>query len=130
MPAMANITVQNAAAANVVYVASVPSAGDITPARWTQNAASTIGGHRPTITVQTRANGKDNGRRMTANYMFPVIEEIDGIDTITAKVTGQASILLPTNVSVASVEDAYVQFANLLASALFVSVAEETYAPT
>lgn len=32
MPSMANITVKNNAAADVIYVAQVPSAGDKTPA--------------------------------------------------------------------------------------------------
>lgn len=130
MPSMANITVLNASAANVIYVAAVPSAGDTSAARWNQNAASGIAGFRPTFTSITRDNGNNTGRRLTVNYMFPVVETVGGVDTITAKVTASSTILLPTNVAVSSVKNGYVQFANLLASPLMVAVAEEGYSPT
>lgn len=130
MPSMADITVQNAAAANVTYNAAAPSAGDKVPAVWRQNAASAIIGHRPTFSVVTRDNGNRNARQFSAVFRFPVVENIDSRDVITATVPLTVSGTLPTNVSNTEINDAFVQFGNLLVSALIRSVAQEGYAPT
>lgn len=131
MPAMANITVKNAANADVIYVAAVPSAGDKTPAKWTLNAGQAILGFRPSVSVQTRDGGSGKpGRIMEGVFKFPVIETVSGIPTQTAIVPGNFSITLPTNVDSAVVNDAFVQFGNLLASTLFRAAAADGYAPT
>lgn len=131
MPAMGNITVKNAANADVVYTAAVPSAGDRSPAKWTANASQSILGFRPQVTVQTRDGGSGKpGRIMEGTFKFPVIETVNGVPTQMAIVPGSFSVTLPTNVDGAVVSDAYVQFGNLLVSALFRSVASEGYAPT
>jgi hypothetical protein len=123
---MANITVQNSAAADVVFVAKAPAAGDSSPAKWTADAASAIAGHRPSLSVATRDNGNKNARVLSAIYRGPVI--VDGVQV--AIVPGSASITLPTNVAAADVADHYVQFAHLLSSALLKAAAETGYAPS
>lgn len=131
MPAMANITVKNAANADVVYTAAVPSAGDRSPAKWTANAGQAIVGFRPMVTVQTRDGGSGKpGRIMEGTFKYPVIETVNGVPTQTAIVPGNFSITLPTNVDSTIVADAYVQFGNLLASSLFRAVSVDGYAPT
>lgn len=131
MPSMANITVKNAAAADVVYTAAVPSAGDRSPAKWTANAAQSVIGFRPMVTVQTRDGGSGKpGRIMEGTFKYPVVETVNGVPTQTAIVPGSFSITLPTNVDSVVVADAYVQFGNLLASTLFRAVANDGYAPT
>ena len=130
MPVMADITVQNAAAANVVYVAKVASAGDKTPAKWTLDAAHTIAGFRPAVTVNTRDNGPKNARLVESVYNFPVITAVNGVDTIVARVPINLSATLPNNVSASQVYDAAVQATNLFVSTLFRSVYNTGYAPT
>lgn len=130
MPAMGNITVKNAANADVVYTASVPSAGDRSPARWTANAASAIIGFRPVLQVVTRDNGKQSGRHMEATFRYPIVETIEGRPTVTATVPFTLSGTLPTNVDGTLVSDAFVQLGNLLASSLIRAVASEGYSPT
>jgi hypothetical protein len=130
MPSMANITVQNAAAGSVVYTAATASAGDRSPAVWRATAASAIIGHRPRFQLSTRDNSRQNGRVFEASFSFPIVESIGGIDTVTAKVPLQVSGTLPTNVDSADVEDAFVQFGNLLVSTLIRASAAEGYAPT
>lgn len=130
MPTMASITVKDKANADVIYVAAVPSAGDKTPARWNQNAASAIAGFRPTFNCVTRDNGQGNGRIMECNFMYPHTTDVSGVDTLTAKTTAKVSVTLPSTYDSTAIADAYVQLGNLLVSALLRSVAEEGYAPT
>lgn len=130
MPAMANITVKNAANADVVYVAATPSAGDRSPARWTLNGASGIIGYRPKMQVVTRDNGAGNGRRIEGQLTYPIVETIGGVATKTATVPFEFSGVLPTNVDATLVADAFTQFGNLLASSLMRSSVSEGYAPT
>lgn len=130
MPSMANITVKNAANADVAYVAKSPSAGDRVPAQWTLDAASSIPGHRPKLAVETRTNGNKNARILSSSFTYPVVETVGGVAMVVAIVPAQLSITLPTNVDSAKVADAFVQLGNLLASTLIRSVAETGYAPT
>lgn len=130
MPTMANITVLNAAAANVVYTAATASAGDKSPAVWRATALSSIIGNRPRFQLVTRDNAKQNGRVFEASYSFPVLQSISGVETIVAKVPIQVSGTLPTNVDASAVNDAFVQLGNLLVSTLIRSSAAEGYAPT
>lgn len=130
MPSMANITVKNAANADVVYVAATPSAGDRVPARWTQNAANAIIGFRPVFQVVTRDSSGKPGRIMDGSLRFPVVETVGGVPTQVALVPATFSITLPTNVDATVVSDAFVQLGNLLASSLIRAVAADGYAPT
>lgn len=131
MPSIANITVKNAANADVVYTAAVPSAGDSMPAKWTANAGQAIIGFRPNVTLRTRNGGSGKpGRVMEGTFKYPVVETVNGVPTQTAIVPGNFSITLPTNVDSTVVADAYVQFGNLLASSLFRAVSVDGYAPT
>lgn len=130
MPSMANITVLNAAAGNVTYVAAVPSAGDKMPARWTANSVSPIIGFRPTFQLATRDNGNKTGRVFTSTMSFPILETIGGVITKTAQFGFTTEGTLPTNVDSALVQDAFVQMGNLLVSTLVRSSASEGYAPT
>lgn len=131
MPAMANITVQNAAAANVTYTAATPSAGDKTPAVWRQNAASEIIGFRPSLSVATRDNAKRDGRIFESEFKVPVfMTDTSGKKVLLAVIPFFTRGTLPTTIDAAQVNDAFVQYGNLMASSLIRSVVSEGYAPT
>lgn len=130
MPAMANITVKNAANADVVYNAATPSAGDRSPAVWRANSLQAAISLRPTFSVVTRDNAKQDGRVMQAVFKFPVVETIGGVATRTATMPFTLEGTLPTNVDAALVNDAFTQMGNLFASTLVRSAAAEGYAPT
>lgn len=131
MPQMANITVKNAANEDVVYNGIVSSAGDRSPARWTAISASSIAGHRPTLSVLTRDNGNKNGRVMEVSFRFPIVTTgTDGRPQLTAIVPFQVHGTLPTNVDATLVQDAFVQCMALLNSDLFKEMAANGYAPT
>lgn len=131
MPQMANITIKDSANADVTFSAATPSAGDRSPAKWMDNAASGIIGLRPQFSVLTRDNSRGNGRVFEASGNFPIIGlDTNGNDVVLARVPLSCSGTLPTNVSASDVSDAYVQFAHLLASALIKQVMADGYAPT
>lgn len=130
MPSMANITVKNAANADVVYTAAVPSAGDRSPARWTANGSTAIIGHRPFLEVKTRSNGNNTGRIIEGQYIFPITGTVNGATVLLARVPGAFSFTMPTNVDSALASDGFVQFGNLIVSALIRAAAAEGYAPT
>lgn len=130
MPTMANITVKNAANADVIYTATVPSAGDRVPARWIATAMSIIAGFRAVFTAVARDNGKQNARVVDLSYKFPITGTVNGVETQLAIVPITLSATLPTNVDAAKVADATVQFTNLAASALVREVFSSGYAPT
>lgn len=131
MPNLANITVKDAANADVVYNGVVPSAGDRSPARFQAIAASPIAGNRPTLSVLTRDNGNKDGRVLEASFRFPITAtDPNGTVRTVAVVPMQVHGTLPTNVDASKVADAYVQFAGLMASALLKAVAADGYAPT
>lgn len=130
MPSMANITVKNKANADVVYVAKVPSSGDRSPARWTQDAASAIIGHRPVLELTTRSNGNNSGRILDYNFVFPITSTVSGVTTVVARIPFKGSTTMPTNVDSALASDGYVQAGNLLVSALLRACFDEGYAPT
>lgn len=130
MPSMANITVKNVALADVIYVASTPSAGDKSAAVWRQNAASTIAGRRPQLTCLTRDNASKTGRHVSISLRFPVVVTENGVDRVAAVVPLNLEGVLPTNVAVSASLEAFTQFGNLLSSTLLRSVAEEGFAPT
>lgn len=132
MPSMANITIKNAANADVVWVAASPSSGEKSPAVWRFNAQSDKLAFRPTFALTMKENGRRNGRIFSAEFKFPLAGENSdtGSPYLYATIPFNVSGTLPTNVDVMTLENAFVQFGNLLASALIRAAATEGYAPT
>lgn len=132
MPSMANITVKDSANADVVWVASVPSSGEKSPAVWRLVANSDKLQFRPTFSLSLKENGRNNGRIFSAEFKFPLAGENSDTGTpfLYATIPFNVSGTLPTNVDVATLNNAFVQFGNLLASTLVRSSASEGYAPT
>lgn len=130
MPAMANITVKDAANADVVYNAAAPSAGDKTPAVWRANNLNGRIGWRPLFQLLTRDNSARTGRHFTATFKFPITDTVGGVETLLGTMPFTVDGTLPTNVDATRVNDAFIQLGNLLASTLVRAAAAEGYAPT
>lgn len=132
MAAMADITVLNAAAGNVVYVAAAPSSGDGGAATWRANALSSSLAFRPELRIITRDNGKRTGRAFRALYKFPVTatDSTTSLPFLVGTIPFEVNGMLPMNVDTAILNDAFVQFGNLLVSTLVRTVAQTGYAPT
>lgn len=130
MPTMANITVKDAANADVVYTAASPSAGDRSPAVWRRNDVSTVLGHRHRLAMVTRDNVKQNGRVFEASYRGVITAVINGVETHMATIPITMQGTIPTNVDSTDVNDCVIQATNLFASALLRTALAEGYAPT
>lgn len=130
MPQMANITVKDDANLDVVYSMASPSAGDRSPAVWRANAKHAVVGFRPTYTLTTRDNARQNGRVLEAHFKYPIVAAINGTDTLLATVPFTLTGTLPTNVDAAKVKDAFTQLGNLISSLQSRSTAEDGYAPS
>lgn len=131
MPSMANITVKASnGTTDVVYVAAVPSAGDRSPAKWTVEAANVRPAYRPTLTLVSRDNGPKTARVMEIELSHPIIEAVNGIDTVTGTVPIRVSLILPTKLSSVAVKEPVYQIGNILASAVMRGALEVGYAHT
>lgn len=132
MPSMANITVVDPSAVNVLYTAATPSAGDRSPAVWRANALSGIIGNRPVFTVLSRDNTRRNGRHFTISMRFPILRTdlATGFESIVAVVPISLEMTVPTNVEADGAYAAFYEFGNLLVSTLVRSSVLEGYAPT
>lgn len=130
MPQMANITVKKAdGTTDVTYTANVPSAGDKSPASWTQNSESARS-LRPTISALSQYNGPRDARRVSFVGKFPVVRQVAGVPTKVATIPVEATIALPLVITDNEAGEAAAQFANILRSTLMQQVFSSGYAPT
>lgn len=131
MPNMANITVKKAdGTTDAVFNAASPSAGDLSPAVWRQNAASGIIGHRPKISLVVRDNAAKTGRVFQSAGSFPITQTEGSKVTLVAVVPLRFEGTLPAGVTDSQLEEAVVQYGNVICSSLFRTALKEQYAPT
>lgn len=132
MPNMANITVKKAdGTTDVTFNAASPSAGDLSPAVWRQNAASGIIGHRPKVTLVVRDNAAKTGRVFQSSGSFPItFTDTNGKVSLVATVPLRFEGTLPAGVSDAMLMEAVYQYGNLIVAPLFRAALIEQYAPT
>lgn len=130
MPTMANIVVKaDNGTTDITWVAQVASAGDSIPARWTNDSASTIRGHRPTFELRTQSNGAKTARRSNSQAKFPVIRALDGVPTVVGYIIQDFSQICPNDVTDVEANEAVSQGTNLLAAALTRGSLKSGYAP-
>lgn len=132
MPNMANITVKKAdGATDVTFNAAAASAGDSSPAVWRQNAASSVIGHRPKISLLVRDNAAKTGRVFQSAASFPIVHTAtDGKLTLIAIVPLRFEGTLPAGVSDAALQEAVHQYGNFMVSSLTRAALQEQYAPS
>lgn len=133
MANMADITVKKAdGTTDVVYVAATPSAGDKSPAIWTQNAFSGVQGFRPRFELSTQSNGAGNIRQMRARFSYPSLytDTTTSLQKLSGTVGFDGICYLPQNLTTTEWKEAWAQLGNLLCSSLVRASAETGFAPT
>lgn len=127
---IADITVKKAdGTTDVVYTAITGAAGDGAPAIWHgQSQGSTVATH-PKFEVRSAWNGPKTARRVSHKFEFPVELNKDGIITVTDKVIGEGSILVPQNLAETNIKERVYQYTNLLAAALIKEAMASGFAP-
>jgi hypothetical protein len=133
MPNMADITVKKAdGTTNVVYVAATPSAGDKSPAVWTQNAFSGTLSHCPRFEFQTQDNGAGSIRQARSKFSYPIFyTDTTTSQEVLLKSLGFDGIFyMPKELTTTQWNEAWAQLGNLLCSTLVRSAVQAGYSPT
>lgn len=131
MPTMANITVKKAdGTTDVVYTAIAGSAGDNSPAMFRNETIGTTLAERPSLLISSLSNGPKTARRINVNFSWPITsQDAGGNKTVSGRMTGTASCLVPQNQDVAIINEQASQFSNLLGSVLVKASFKDGFAP-
>jgi len=130
---MADITVKKAdGTTNVIYVAATPSAGDKSPAVWTQNAFSGVQGFRPRLELQTQDNGAGSVRVVRVKYVYYSLytDSSTSLTKTLANVLFDGTFNMPKQMTTTEWKEAFAQLGNLLSSQLVRDSVETGFAPT
>ncbi|DAD51164.1 TPA_asm: coat protein [ssRNA phage SRR7976323_4] len=127
MPQMANITVKDAAGADVVLTALTPSSGD-RAALWRYDALNTLPLLRPTYQVTTTYNGPRDARRTVVTGSYPISDPV--LATVKARIPFRLEATLPLNVDTVDTDDAVVIMQNFIKSALITEVLKSGFNAT
>lgn len=131
MPTLANIVIKKAdGTTDVTYTAIASSAGDGTPAIFRNNTVGTTLAERPTLLIKSTSNGPRTARRVRVDFSWPTVtSDAGGNKTITGRMSGDASVLIPQNQDASTIKEQAHQFGNLIAAALVKASFDEGYAP-
>jgi hypothetical protein len=131
MPQMADITVKKFdGTTDIVFNQQQPSAGDNQPAIWKCNAVGTVLAGRPTLSLVARNNGNAKSRRLTASFLYPKVRtDAQSQTVVLGGASGDATFLLPQDMTNVEIQEFAAQFTNLMVATLFRSALTTGYAP-
>lgn len=130
MANMANFTVKKSdGVTDVTYTALTPSAGDRTPARWSNLASSTKANLRATVEMSSRFNGNRTARHVTLLMKYPEIVQVNGVDTVAGIGHVTIDAILPLQVSDTALSEVVAQAANAFKATLVQDSFKLGYAP-
>lgn len=131
MPTLANIVVKKAdGTTDVTYTAIAGAAGDKSAAVFRNNTVGTTVAERPTLLISSRDNGPKTGRRVDVNFQWPLTStDAGGNKTVTGRMTGSCSVLIPQNQDADLISEQAAQLSNLLGATLTKACFSEGYAP-
>lgn len=131
MPTLANVTIKKAdGTTDVIYTAIASSAGDGSPAVFRNNTVGNTLAERPTLLIKSTSNGPKTARRVRVDFSWPTVSmDAGGNITITGRMSGDASVLVPQNQDTATIKEQAYQFSNLIGAALVKACFDEGYAP-
>lgn len=109
-----NITIKNAAAADVVYTAVRPQGGESTPALWLVKTGSRNSQER--LEALVRRSASNQGWKTTLKVTLPIMDSVDPNKKLT-NVVVDLTLTSPDVISDAVANDVAVKFKNLLAHA-------------
>lgn len=130
MSTLANIVIKKSdGTTDVTYTAIAGSTGN-SPAVFRNNTVGTTIAERPTLLISSKDNGTRTARRVDVNYSWPIVQQDSGGNkTITGRMTGSASVLIPQAQSADIIKEQAYQIGNLLGSALVKATFDDGYAP-
>ena len=108
-----NITIKNAAAADVVYTAVRPQGGESTPALWLVKTGSRSSQER--LEALVRRSASNLGWKTTLKITLPVMDSVDPNKKLT-NVVVDLTLTSPDVISDAVANDVAIKFKNLVAN--------------
>lgn len=131
MPAIADITAQNAALANVTFKALVGASGE-TPALWRAQSVSTFPASQPYVNCGHKRNASRDAQKVTGQIVFPysVTDTTTGQQKVVAMIPFNFNFTKPDIVPDAAANDAAEYVQSIIASGLFQEILRSGYAPT
>jgi len=132
MPQMANITVKKFDnVTDIVFTQQQPSAGDNQPAVWKCETVGTVLAGRPTLTLVARNNGSAGARRLTSSFLYPKVRtDVNNNTVVKGGASGDATFLIPQDMTMTEIQEFCHQYTNLLASALIKACLVTGYSAT
>lgn len=109
-----NITIKNAAAADVVYTAVRPQGGESTPALWLVKTGSRNSQER--LEALVRRSASNQGWKTTLKVTLPIMDSVDPNKKLT-NVVVDLTLTSPDVISDAVANDVAVKLKNLIAHA-------------
>lgn len=120
MPQMANIVIKKKdGTTDATWTMLTPSAGDKTPARWSQTAFNARANLRPTLDMQTRFNTNRTARNLSSTMKYPEVQTVSGVEVVTGTAIGNVNCIVPTSMSATAIDEFAAQLANTIKAALF-----------
>lgn len=111
---IANITIKNAAAVDVVYTAARPQGGETTPALWIVKTGNRSSQER--LEALVRRSGSNLGYKTTLKVTLPVMDSVDPTKKLT-NVVCDLTLTTPDVITDALANDVAVKLKNLIAHA-------------
>lgn len=132
MPNMANITIKKAdTTTDITYVALSGSAGDKTPAQWRVEAAGSVAGNRPTLTISSKSSADRQARIVEGKFSMPetITDSTTGVVSTRLRETFAFTSITRMDASDATTAELVAQAANLLKSTLIQDTLKAGFAP-
>lgn len=119
MPNLADLVIKkNDGTTNVTWTGVQRSAGDLSPARWEEQALTTMRAGRPTFTMKAGFSGNARDARKTETrgvYPYLITDSTTGTQRILANIVFEGKLWVPSVVPVAYADEAVAQLLNLIA---------------
>lgn len=130
MATVADIIVKKAdGTTNITYTAIAGSAGDKSPAVYRSETSATMRSNRDVVTLTCQDNGPKTARRTSAKAVMPVARVVNTVETVTDKVIGDISILVPNALTDAEINEKVEQLLNMFACPVFRATFKAGLAP-
>lgn len=120
MATIADIIVKKAdGTTNITYTAIAGSAGDKSPAMWRSDTSATMRSNRDVVSLTCQDNGPKTARRVSAKAVMPVARVVNTVETVTDKIIGDISIVVPNALTDAEINEKVEQLLNMFACPVF-----------
>lgn len=127
MPSASNITVKNAALADIVF-SNVQGAAGTSPATYYARTMGTAPAFQPKLAVSSRSL-PNQGREVKLTFAVPVTQVVEGVEKVIDTEFYELKKVGPGRVPANVQNDAVVLLANLLDAAQIKDAFKEGYAP-